>query len=617
MPIQFPKSESLVPLQSPNSLIFNQNAPPEQAPASAPCPEPPYYRPISIIPISSDDPATQAAIFAEIQKEFPLIDKAPVCCKEPSPSEPSIEQTSTSALSAFPAPPAIIPSSDCPPLINALQSVQAPIYTPTISSKRPADNSPIRSPSAPPNVPADGEEVFRLFGCTPQAPSFTASTARAASEYEVMEKAASVITFVNVGGNIYYFNGICYELLQQAEALGKILDVCRGDIKDAGKYTLLKNAYQFLTVDSRFRPPDEWMNQGRDYVTFLNGNLNWRSGCCEPHCSGVFTTYSIQANYLGPNAVLTNSRFMSFLSQIGGGSVELIERVLQIIGYCLVPDTGGKSGFLFQGVSDSGKSLLCSFLSSFFPKEKVSALSIHDLGQRFAASELENAALCTTPDMPSQPLGEKATSLIKSLSGNDLIQADRKYKSHAKFQFKGKFVMSSNHALFPKDRDPAFENRIVTVPFLYSLPRQVQDPQLLEKLNLERDYAASISIDAYFRLRENNYLFAGNFRMNMPEALSDSATSPELGEMITAFLLTSFVPDPDSRVFVSEAYPLFCRQFHQAPTPALFGRHFVAAASRLHNGTHMRKRIQPGENPVSCIYGIRLLQTNGENGGDT
>ena len=401
MSTQFPESEALTPMQSSHSSISNQGDPPEQPPVSGSCPKPLYYYPISRIPISSDDPVTQADIFAEVQRVSSLADNPLVYYEEPSLFKPSTLQPSPPTLPTSAESPATIPTSDYTSLMGTPQAIQIPDCPPTISSKRPAANFPIRSTSAPPN-PADGEEAFRLFGCTLQAPLFAASTARAASEYEVMEKAASVIIFVNIGGNIYYFNGVFYELLQEEEALGKILDICREDIKDAGKYSPLKNAYQFLTVDSRFRPPDEWINQGRDYVTFLNGNLNWRTGCCEPHSFSVFTTYSIQANYLGQNAVLPGSRFMSFLSQISGGSAELIERVLQIIGYCLVPDTGGKSGFLFQGVSDSGKSLLCSFLSSFFPKEKVSALSIHDLGQRFAVSNLENAALCTTPDMPSR-----------------------------------------------------------------------------------------------------------------------------------------------------------------------------------------------------------------------
>ena len=284
-----------------------------------------------------------------------------------------------------------------------------------------------------------------------------------------------------------------------------------------------------------------------------------------------------------------------------------------MFGYVFTADIQGKCGFLLQGVTNSGKSLLCNFLSSFFPEDKVAAISLHSVGDRFSTAELEGAALCITPDLPSSPLSEKAAGMVKALTGNDLIQADRKYQKHTKFRFEGKFLMGTNHALLTKDYDPAFADRLVVLPFLYSIPRAEWDSKLLDRLKLERDAVASKAMDAYFRLCQANYVFAGDYALNLPAAVGRPVQCQYMSiALVDQYVRTCYEPSPSGRVFVSDAYADFCLKSGSNPDSALFGKYFIEAAGRCFGAEHERRRRVPGGNPISSVVGLQHKFEGGE-----
>ncbi len=437
-------------------------------------------------------------------------------------------------------------------------------------------------------------------------PVISGGGAHAESEYDLMDKAASMVPFVVAHHRTHLYNGIHYEEQSSDEVAGVILDLCRDDVVRIGKYSPIKNACKFMEVDKRFQSPQGWLDAGKRYVTFRNGNLNLDTGQLEPHSPSIFTTFSIQANYLGPGCGVETPVFDQVLLRAGGGDPWFVERVFQMFGYAFTADIQGKCGFLLQGVTNSGKSLLCNFLSSFFPEDKVAAIALHNVGDRFSTAELEGAALCITPDLPSSPLSEKAAGMVKALTGNDLIQADRKYQKHTKFRFEGKFLMGTNHALLTKGHDPAFADRLVVLPFLHSIPRAEWDNQLLDKLKLERDAVASKAMDAYFRLRQNKYVFAGEYPLNLPAAVGRPVQGQYMTpELVDQYLRTCYEPAPSGRVFISDAYADFCLKSDSNPDPALFGKYFIEAASRCFGTAHERKRRVPSGNPVSSIVGLR------------
>ena len=103
-----------------------------------------------------------------------------------------------------------------------------------------------------------------------------------------------------------------------------------------------------------------------------------------------------------------------FLYQIAGGDPVLIKRIWQVIGYCLVPqDNRAKRFFLFQGLGNTGKSVLGSLLSAFYEETAVGSVDAFRIGDRFSLSSLVNKALNISADLPSSALGDQAVGIIK------------------------------------------------------------------------------------------------------------------------------------------------------------------------------------------------------------
>ena len=566
----------------------------------------PYY-----CPFSSDDPTEQEHIDLAVEVET-LKDKI----RKQDPSDAMAESKLSSAADwmAEKSDPLAFLSEEP----DRQSNVMAPGGNPGQHQILPAafqPNSGVNfygngAGAAVPEFPyfdtRQGTAPYRGFGAVP------AADIEATNEYSLMEKTTAAKRFATVNGTVFMYNGKYYERLNPEDIPGEILEICRTDVIQMGKYTPVKNAGKLLQIDKRFKTREEFLEYGRRFVTFQNGNLNLDDGILYSHSPEIFTTHALQANYLGQKQEGSCPATYRLLQTIAGGDPLLVERIWQIIGYCLTADVSAKCGILFQGVPSSGKSLLANFLASFFPKDKVAALGIHDLGQRFAAAELDGIALCISPDMPSKPLNETAVGMIKALSGNDLVAADRKYRNYTRFHFEGKLVMCSNHPLVTKVPDPAFRERIVTVPYAYSIPRSQWDTKLLDKLKAERDVVATLAIDAYYRLRENHYIFAGDFSMNVIETLFHQQSAALLPGLMMAFVKQCFEPAENETVFVSDAYALFQKMHHISISLPQFGNYFGSAASQLYHAVPSRGRQSKGANPTSCLLGIRRKENDHE-----
>lgn len=425
----------------------------------------------------------------------------------------------------------------------------------------------------------------------------------AATPYLMMKKTIEEMEIVVKDGETFRFNGFFYQKTDRLDMESIIMDVCRKEVENQGDYSKLSGAYRFMLTESQIRKL-EWHDDGAgDYVTFLNGNLNVRTGYFLPgHSPNIFTTFMLSCQYLGPNCGYECPNFDRLLNRITGGDPDMTERLWQIFGYCLTPDIDAKKGFLFQGVGDSGKTKLSLYLSSFFPADRVSGLSIHDLGGRFSAAELRNVSLCVSGDLPSEELKSKTVGIIKALSGGDLLSTDVKFKAHSRFYYEGKFIMVSNHPLLTKAKDKAFENRIVAVPFNFSVPPEEQNPRLLNDLDTEKDVVASKAIDAYFRLKADHYRFAGTYVMNTSPALYEDDDF-SLSQNVYRFLREKFEASFVGSIFMADAYSMYLREYPSAPYN-VFAQEFIQRAKQMYGGRDVRKRRNGSGNPLSLVEGI-------------
>jgi putative DNA primase/helicase len=104
-------------------------------------------------------------------------------------------------------------------------------------------------------------------------------------------------------------------------------------------------------------------------------------------------------------------------------------------------------------------------------------------GPRNDLVRLNGARLVTASEIADgQRLDE---SLMKSLTGGDVIAARQLYHEAIEFHLQAKFLLAANHKPIVRGRDHAIWRRFRLLPFTVTIPEEERDPQLAERLREE------------------------------------------------------------------------------------------------------------------------------------
>ncbi len=418
--------------------------------------------------------------------------------------------------------------------------------------------------------------------------------------YATMEKVLKCCYFKVLNGCLYYFDGVCYVYLSPETAKRLILHLCREDIAERGTAKHTQQVYDLLLIEPRICVDPASVSNS--LIAFDNGMYDVEKGTLCPHSREFFVTFRLNCNYTPAN--LECPWFDYLLQTISGGDQMITKRIWEMFAYCLTPDISAKKIFVLQGVSNSGKSLLCLILEALFPEEFVASLNLHELEGTFALSELIGRRICFFHDMPATLLEARSASVLKQLSGGDLVSADVKFQPRVKFRCNSKFILATNHPIRLRQPDEAFADRLVVIPFLYAIPNDKIDRQLFEKIFTERNAIVSRALAHYADLVHRNYDFSGDFRIN-EMGFSSVAEPMGLDEEIQSFLVESFYASNDAMLFIDDAHALFLRNGHNIPINT-FASVFADFASIIFGATKTRKRKYSGANPQSCMVGIGM-----------
>ena len=109
-------------------------------------------------------------------------------------------------------------------------------------------------------------------------------------------------------------------------------------------------------------------------------------------------------------------------------------------------------------------------------------------------------------DLPDSRITPEAVGKLKMLTGGDRVTTDVKYRDPVSFRNTAKLLFGSNFEI-KYSKDTALNQRMISVPFNYSVPKEEQNPDLSEKLLKESSGICNKAIAAYIRLRKNNFKF--------------------------------------------------------------------------------------------------------------
>lgn len=170
---------------------------------------------------------------------------------------------------------------------------------------------------------------------------------------------------------------------------------------------------------------------------------------------------------------------------------------------CLPMIPRSKQSSFSSGPPRSGKGSTLGIISQLVGPENCAALNMTTLANRFATSDLigKRVAICSDAELIPQTRN-RVLELLKSISGEDSIQIDRKHKPLVTVKLKTRIVIATNQ--FPRfdDKANALAARLQIVPFRVSFAGK-EDRNLRSKLEAELPGIFNWAMDGLRRLKQS------------------------------------------------------------------------------------------------------------------
>ena len=234
---------------------------------------------------------------------------------------------------------------------------------------------------------------------------------------------------------------------------------------------------EYIRVDSS----ELWEVPPLDVINLKNGLLNLERDDLLPPSWNHLSPIQIPVNY-DPEAQCP--AWEEFVKDVFPSDAQ--ELAWEIPGYLLIPETSIQKAILLVGEGGNGKSTYLAGVTAFIGQKNISTVTLQDLvGNRFSTAQLVGRLANVCPDLPTKGLED--TAVFKAITGGDLIQAERKYRTAFSFRPYARLVFSANQLPQSKDSSVAFFDRWIVVPFDKSFrgtskekPRSELDAQLAD-----------------------------------------------------------------------------------------------------------------------------------------
>ena len=180
--------------------------------------------------------------------------------------------------------------------------------------------------------------------------------------------------------------------------------------------------------------------------------------------------------------------WFEFLTRITGDDPELLYFLQQAVGYSLTGDITEQVLFLLYGLGANGKSTFIETIAALLGDYSAGTPTETLLVKRSEGIPNDLARLQKVRMVYANETAKNrsmAESLVKQLTGGDMITARFLHAEFFEFQPEFKLFMCTNHKPRIKGTDHAIWRRVKLIPFTVQIPEDEQDKRLKEKLLLE------------------------------------------------------------------------------------------------------------------------------------
>jgi putative DNA primase/helicase len=212
-------------------------------------------------------------------------------------------------------------------------------------------------------------------------------------------------------------------------------------------------------------------------LCLLNGTYDMISGNLRPHDPENRLLVKLPINY-DPDARCP--RWESFLMEAIPEERDR-DTLQELFGYSLEPGNPHQRMVMLIGPKRSGKSTILRVWEAMIGPENVSHQTLQSLSvNRFSASHLYGKLLNTFADLPARVVND--LGILKSLSGEDAMDVERKGKDFFRLAWGGKAVFSCNELPELSKLDEAFFRRWLCISVPSTVDPAKIDPELTTRL---------------------------------------------------------------------------------------------------------------------------------------
>ena len=198
-----------------------------------------------------------------------------------------------------------------------------------------------------------------------------------------------------------------------------------------------------------------------DVIGMANGLLHLSTRSMEPHRPAFFNEHALPFGF-DPEAPAP-ARWQRFLQELWGGDQESIDCLAEVMGYVLGGETSQQKIFLLVGPPRSGKGTIGRVLTGLLGAHNVAAPTLAGLTQNFGLQNLIGKPLALVSDarLSSKADGTIAVERLLSISGEDVLTVDRKYRDPWTGRLPSRFLVLTNELPRFTDASGALASRFV------------------------------------------------------------------------------------------------------------------------------------------------------------
>jgi putative DNA primase/helicase len=249
---------------------------------------------------------------------------------------------------------------------------------------------------------------------------------------------------------------------------------------------------------------DSAMPNADEIVVLANGVLHLPTRTLRPHSPSLFIHHGLPFEY-DPTAPQP-TRWLAFMDELWGDDTDSIDTLAEGMGYVLSGDTSLQKLLMVVGPKRSGKGTIGRVLTGLLGVHNTAAPTLASLTTNFGLAPLVGRPLAVISDarLGTRADGMVAVERLLSISGEDLLTVDRKFRDPWTGRLPTRFLILTNELPRFSDSSGALASRFMLITLRRSFYGR-EDPLLTETLLAEASGIFNWALEGLDRLRERGH----------------------------------------------------------------------------------------------------------------